>query len=83
MSEKVNKNTSKKVVEKEEVITEVDKNENKSEIIQAYRKPLSTLSTYLKSWDSTEQQAAQGHKILKHMRICVTKRDNMENGILE
>jgi hypothetical protein len=52
------------------VIREVDKNvRSKREIAQAFGIPLSTLPIYLKNWDSTEQQALQGHDSLKHMKI--------------
>jgi hypothetical protein len=66
------------------VIREVDKNKrSKSEIAQAYGIPFSTLSVYLKKWDSLEQQALQGDDILKHMRICGARHGVMENELFE
>jgi hypothetical protein len=55
MSEKTRKNMGKTVAEKMEVIREVDRYErSKSEIAQATGIPLSTVSPYLKNWDSIE-----------------------------
>jgi hypothetical protein len=46
--------------EKLEITVELYKKERrKTEIAQAYGIPLSTLSTYLKNWDSIENQALQ------------------------
>ena len=54
-SEKTRKNMGKTVAEKMEVIREVDRYErSKSEIAQATGIPLSTVSPYLKNWDSIE-----------------------------
>jgi DNA invertase Pin-like site-specific DNA recombinase len=67
-SEKKRKNTGKTIEEKLEVFREVEKNEiSKSKIAKAYGILVSTLSMYLKSQDSTEQQASQWHIISKHM----------------
>jgi hypothetical protein len=62
----------------------VEKNERrKSEITQAYRIPLSTLSMHLKIQDYIEQQALQGGDILKLMRIHGAKHSNMENKLFD
>jgi hypothetical protein len=79
MSEKNSKYTGKTITEKLEVIREVDKNErSKNEIVQAYGIPLSTLLTYLKNQDSTEQKTLQGGDISKRMRIREAKHGDME-----
>jgi hypothetical protein len=48
---------------------EVIREEDKNEIVQTYRIPLSTQSMYLTKCDCIEQQALQGDGILKCIRI--------------
>jgi hypothetical protein len=59
----------KTVAEKVEVIREADKKEaSKNGIAHAYGIPLSTLSVFLKNWNSVEQ-AVQKVDVSKWMRI--------------
>jgi hypothetical protein len=70
------KNTRNTIAEKAEIIREVDKKEKtKTEISQPYKMQLSTLFTYLKKPDSTENQALQRAEVSKQMRIHEAKHD--------
>jgi hypothetical protein len=66
MSGKKRKYAGKTIVEKLDIIAEVDKKErSKTEIALAFRILLSTLSTYLRNRDSIENQALQGAEVSK------------------
>ena len=75
--------TGKMVVGKLQVIRQKTKINCKTDIAKAYGIPLSTLLSYLKNMNFTEQQALQGCDIFKHMRIRRAKHGNMENELFD
>jgi len=82
MSEK-KKSTGKMVVGKLHVIRQKIKINCKTDTAKAYRIPLSTLLSYVKNINSTEQQALHGCNIWKHMRIHRAKHGDMESGLFD
>jgi hypothetical protein len=76
--------TGDTITEKLEINRVVDKKErSKTEISQAYRIPLSTLSTYLTNQDSIENQALPVAPVSKRMRICGAKYSDLEDELFE
>jgi hypothetical protein len=72
----------KTIAEKLDITAEIDKKEkSKTEIAQAYRIPLSTLSTYMKYRDSIENQALQGAEFSN--QICGVKHSDLEDEVFE
>jgi hypothetical protein len=66
------------------VIREADRNErSRSEICQACEIPFCSLSTYLKNFDSVEQQAFRGDDVLNSVRICGAHHGDLESELLE
>ena len=63
-------------------VRQVNKN-GRSNVSQAYRIPLSTLSHYLKNYDSGEQQVLQVDDNLNCMRIHGAEHGDMESEVFE
>lgn len=76
------KNQGKTAVRKLGAVRQVDKN-GRSKVAQAYGIPLSTLSQYLKNYDSVEQQVLQMDDVLNWMGIHGAEHGDMESEMFE
>jgi hypothetical protein len=80
--QKKRKPPGKTAMRKLGAVRQVNKN-GRSKVAHAYGIPLSTLSQYLKNYDSVEQQVLQVDDILNCMRIHGAEHGDMESEVFE